>query len=161
MSSRRPPHSAEPHTPKSRDDRAVRPELRLEACTWQADCPALDAEDFAELRRSIRVVRRLIGGGLPLVKGRDAANDPGASVDPLDESATRFGVNAAFLRAGRPTPPLFLAWMHLCHQAAGNLLGDPDHDLYSYVDDPATDRERLIDLLDEVEARLDRLQGRS
>lgn len=161
MSSRRLPPSSKQHTPKSRDERDLRLELHLEGYTWEADRLALDAEDFAELRRSIRAVRRLIGRGLPLVKGTDAADAAGTPVDPLDDHATRFGVNGAFLRAGRPTPPLFLAWMRLCHQAAGDLLGDPGHDLYSYDDDPTTDREQLIELLDEVEARLDLLQRRN
>jgi hypothetical protein len=137
------------------DGRPWRPEpLALEADL------SLEVDDIAEIRRSIQVVRRLMQGRLPLVKGTDAANDRGMPVDPLDDDATRFGVTGAFLRAGRPTAPLFIAWMRLCHQAAGDLLDDPDRDLFSYDDDPDVDHERLIELLDEVEARLDLLQKR-
>lgn len=132
-------------------------ECRLEIDAREADAPQLDAADFVELRRSIRVVRRLITGRLPLVKGLEAANGSGAPVDPLADDATGFCVNGAFLRASKPRPSLFVAWAELCHRAAGDLLGDPSADLFDYSDAAATRRCDLVALLDEVEARLDLL----
>jgi hypothetical protein len=159
MSSRLPTHSgAEPQ--RQREAGKAELELRLQGSAWHHENLGLEAADFIELRRSIRIVRRLIAGRLALVKGMAAANDSGEAVDPLDDSATRFCVSGAFLRVSKPSPPLFAAWTRLCHQAAGDLLGDPAGDLFSYNDDPTIGREELLELLDEVEARLDLLAGR-
>ena len=135
-------------------------ERRFQGSASHHDALCLEAADFVELRRSIRVVRRLVAGRLALVKWTTAANDVGEPVDPLDDRARRFCVSGAFLRVSKPNPPLFVAWTRLCHQAAGELLGDPTGDLFSYNDDPAIGRGELIELLEEVEARLDLLAGR-
>jgi hypothetical protein len=159
MSSRLPPRPG--HKPHSRRQPAVpRPELRLEGSHWHRDALPLDSADLAELRRSIRLVRRLVAGRMGLTRGAYAVNDAGEPVDPLDDSAERFCVSGAFVRVGKPSPPLFVTWTRLCHEAAGDLLGDPEADLFTYNDDPANGREELLELLDEVEARLDLLAGR-
>lgn len=165
MSSRLPlrpglrPQSGQYHRTRQQPS-AARPERRRPAGTRPDDALRLETADFAELRRSIGVVRRLVGGRMPLAKGVYAANDAGLAVDPLDDDAERFCVSGAFLKVANPSPPLFVAWTRLCHEAAGDLLGDPEADVFAYNDDPAVGRDELLDLLDEVEARLDRLSGR-
>lgn len=134
------------------------PELHLEI-RQPCDRTALRLEpaDIVELHRSIRVVRCMVQRNVATVKGEDAVDAEGRPVDPLDDRAARLSLPAALLRASGCGPSLYVAWMRLCNDTAADLLDDPAVGVHAFVDDPDTDAQTLLDLLDEVEARLDRL----
>lgn len=168
MSSRMPPRLRP--TPSTEPVGSLTPRLELRPDTESID-PAvwvggeataairrLTIADVAELRRAIRIMRRLIGGTLPIIKGTDATDAVGRPVDPLDDSASGFCLTGAFMRVSRPNPNVFSTWTRLGHAAAKDLLGDSEADLFSYNDNPAVGRDQLLALLEEIEARLDRLQ---
>ncbi len=134
--------------PRRRTKHAVAPRPAL----------ALEPDDVAELRRSIRVVRRLVGRGMALGRRMAPAND---DAGPGTAAAGCHGLARAFLRSAAPTPSLLAAWLVLCHETTGDLLGEPTAEILLNSDDPALDAAELLALLDEVEERLDRLQGRS
>ena len=137
---------------------AAAPELRLEVRRPRDRSPlTLEAADIAELQRSIRVVRCMLQRGVATLKNHDAVDAAGRPVDPLDRRATRFSLPGAFFRASRNGPSLYVAWMRLCNDAAADLLDDPAVGVHAFGDDPDTDAQALLDLLDEVEARLERL----
>ncbi len=136
------------------------PELRLEVQRPEGSCMALEADDIVELRRSIRVVRCMVERRLAMLEGADAVDEAGRPVDPLDQRAVRLSLAGAFLRANRSRTSLYVAWMRLCNAAAAEMLGDPAVGLFDYSDDPDIDQDALLDLLDEVDARLDRLAAR-
>lgn len=136
------------------------PDLRLEVQRPQSRLMTLEADDIVELRRSIRVVRCMVERRLATLKGADAVDAAGLPVDPLDDRAVRFSLPSAFLRANRAKTSLYVAWMRLCNAAAAEMLGDPAVGLFDYSDDPDIDQDALLDLLDEVAARLDRLTAR-
>jgi hypothetical protein len=134
------------------------PELRLEVRRLENLPPlALEEADIAELRRSIRVVRCMVENRLATLKGQDAVDAAGRPVDPLADEAARFSLPGAFLRASRSGPSLYVTWMRLCNATAADLLDDPAVGVHAFADDPDTNAEALLDLLDEVEGRLDRL----
>ena len=136
------------------------PDLRLAVQRPSGRPMALEADDIVELRRSIRVVRCMVERRMVMLKGFDAEDDEGRPVDPLDVRAVRFALPSAFLRANRSRTSLYVAWMRLCNAAAADMLGDPAAGLFDYSDDPDIDQDALLDLLDEVAARLDRLEAR-
>lgn len=134
------------------------PELRLELRRPRHEQqPSLAAADIAELRRSIRVVRRMVERRIAILKDDDAVDALGRSVDPLDPRAVRLSLPGAAIRATRYNRSLYVAWMRLCNAAAADLLDDSALDVHAFGDDPQTDAQALLDLLDEVELRLDRL----
>ena len=141
-------------------DPAKGPGLRLEVQRSHDRPIALEADDIVELRRSIRVVRCMVERRQALLKGEDAIDRAGRPVDPLDEQAVDFSLSGAFLRANRSRTSLYVAWVRLCNAAAADMLGDPAAALFDYSDDPDIDQDALLDLLDEVAARLDRLTAR-
>ena len=141
-------------------DPAKGPGLRLEVQRSDGRPIALEADDIVELRRSIRVVRCMVERRLATLKSADALDEAGWPVDPLDDNAVRFSLPGAFLRANRSRTSLYVAWMRLCNAAAAQMLGDPTAGLFDYNDDPDIDQDALLDLLDEVAARLDRLKAR-
>jgi len=134
------------------------PDLRLEVRP-PCDQPHLTLEDaeITELRRSIRVVRCMVENRLATLKNQDAVDAVGRPVDPLADEAARFSLPGAFLRASRSGPSLFVAWMRLCNATAAEMLDDPGVGVHAFADDPDTDADALLDLLDEIEERLDRL----
>lgn len=137
---------------------ATAPELRLEIRRPRDRRPlTLEAADIAELQRSIGVVRCMVRHRIATLKDCDAMDAEGRLVDPLDDRATRFSLPGAFLRASRNGPSLYVAWMRLCNDTIADLLDDPAVGVHAFGDDPDTDSQALLDLLDEVEARLDRL----
>jgi len=134
------------------------PQLRLEVRPPRERIPVtLEAADIAELRRSIRVVRCMVQRRVATLKDHDAVDALGRPVDPLDDRVEHLSLPGAFLRASRHGPSLYVAWMQLCNDTAADLLDDPAAGVHAFGDDPDTDARALLDLLDEVEARLDRL----
>ncbi len=76
----------------------------------------------------------------------------GRPVDPVHPDARSFSIVGAFLAAARPSPWLFRRWMALAHEAAVEILGDPQADIFAYNDAPEIDDEGLVALLDEIDA---------
>jgi hypothetical protein len=117
----------------------------------------LEAASIVELRRSLRILRCQAKADAATLKGHDAVDAEGRPVDPLDENAVRFSLPMAWLRVSRSESLLYVVWMRLCNDAAVEMLDDPALSIFDLVDDPNTDSQVLLDLLDAIEARLDRL----
>ena len=117
----------------------------------------LEAASIIELRRSLRILRCMVERGVATLKGHDAVDAAGRPVDPLDDNAVRFSLPIAWLRVSRSASLPYVAWMRLCNDAAVEMLDDPALGIFDLVDDPASDPQVLLNLLDGIEARLDRL----
>lgn len=75
-------------------------------------------------------------------------------MDPAHPVARSFSLVGAFLAAVRPSPWLFRRWMALAHEAAAEILGDPQADIFAYNDAPEIDHEGIVALLEEIDARV-------
>ncbi len=78
----------------------------------------------------------------------------GRPVDPVHPDARSFSIVGAFLVAARPSPWLFRRWMAVAHEAAVEILGDPQADVFTYNDAPEIDQEGVLALLEEIDARV-------
>ena len=134
------------------------PQLRREVRPPREPIPVrLEAADIAELRRSIRVVRCMVQRRVATSKDHDAVDALDRPVDPLDDRVPRLSLPGTLRRASRGGPSLYVAWMQLCNDTAADILNDPAVGVPAFGDDPDSDAQALLDLLDEVEARLGRL----
>ena len=119
--------------------------------------PELNRAEIAELRRSIDGVRRMVERRSVTSQGaEEEASEFGLQPDPLDEPARQHRFGGTSLSPRRRCEPLFVAWMRHCNRAAANLLDErPIHAPAQGA--PEIEQEALLQLIDELEKRLELL----
>lgn len=130
------------------------PSLGLELWPGRPGGPSLAPSEILEIRRANRRVRGFLAGHAGRSRGAEARDGEGRPVDPMDPRARSFSLVGAFLAAARPSPWLFRRWMTAAHEAAAEILGDPDADVFAYNDAAEIDQEGVMALLDEIDARV-------
>lgn len=119
--------------------------------------PELNPAEIAELRRSIDGVRRMIERRSLVSQGvEEEAGGIDLQLDPSDEATRQpcFGGTVGGPRQRQA--PLFVAWMRRCNRAAANLL-DETPICVPVEGTPGIDPDALLELIDELERRLEEL----
>lgn len=119
--------------------------------------PESNPAEIADLRRSIDGVRRMVERRSVTSQGaEEEASEIGLQLDPLDETARQYCFGGTFLRPRRRREPMFVAWMRHCDRATAKLLDEKP--IYTPVQRaPEIEQEALLELIDELEKRLELL----
>ena len=123
----------------------------------QAPDPELNRAEIAELRRSIDGVRRMIERRSVASQGAEKeASEIDLQLDPLDASARQYCFGGTFVGPRQRSAPLFVAWIRHCNRAAANLL-DEKPIRVPVNGTPGMEQDALLELIDELEKRLELL----
>lgn len=121
----------------------------------QTSDPELNRAEIAELRRSIDGVRRMVERRSVTSQGaEEEASEIDLQLDPLDESARQYCFGGSFVGPRQRSAPLFVAWMRHCNRAAAELL-DEKPVCVAANGTPYIEQEALLELIDELEKRLE------
>lgn len=130
-------------------------DLRIDVQHAQNPDPELNRAEIAELRRSIDGVRRMVERRSVTLQGvEEEASEIDLQLDPLDKSARQYCFGGTFGRPRQRSAPLFVAWIRHCNRAAANLLDEKPIRVPANGS-PAIEREALLELIDELEQRLE------
>lgn len=130
------------------------PFVGLELWHGRPGVSGLARSEMLEIRRANGRVRGFLARHAGRSRGAEARDGQGRPVDPAHPVARSFSLVGAFLAAVRPSPWLFRRWMALAHEAAAEILGDPQADIFAYNDAPEIDHEGIVALLEEIDARV-------
>jgi hypothetical protein len=141
---------------------AVGKDLRSDVQLAQNPDPELNRAEIAELRRSIDGVRRMVERRSVTLQGAaKEASEIDLQLDPLDESARQYCFGGTSVPTRQRPAPLFVAWMRHCNRAAANLLDEQPIRMAetetSGIEQPGIEQEALLELIDELEKRLELL----